>query len=1432
MHIRRLPLALALLAAAVLPAAAHAQKQPVRIPPLYVRYRPPVAPPARPVVDSTGLRFRLSDGEGHAATPSRGATASWARLSARETDALLARLPALQQQRTPADSFAFPAQTFPAPRAGNVVLAEFPPRETAPPRPTETGGPAPLAVTRRAPEGDVELGAEITVTFSQPMVPLASVGEVASREVPVRMLPRAPGAWRWIDVRTVKFEPAGRLPMATEFTVEVPAGTAAASGGRLAAAERWTFSTPAPRAIGGYPYSSPVRLQPVFVVAFDQRIDPAAVLRTVRLTAGRVRQPVRLATRAEIDADPEAKALAAGQDAGRWMAFRPVQPLPRDAGVEVQVGPATPSAEGPRVTDVEQGWSVRTYGALRMERSRCGWREGECRPGYPWQFEFTNPLDDSAFKATQVTVAPALPGMSVGVYGNTVGISGRARPNTRYTVQIAGVRDRFGQTLGAPARAVFDVGAPEAELNGPSGEMVVLDPVGPREVSVISHDHRRLRVRVMRVTAADWPAYRAFLQGVRTRDTPPRLPGQAVSDRTVTIDAPAGDRRATRVDVAPALADGIGHAIVAVEAVEGATEEERAQSVFLWVQSTRIGLAAFSDNQELVAWATSLVDGAPLPGVRVSLLPRTQAQGASTAADGTATLPLPPATTSNEGDLYLVAEQGGDAAILARGVGNTGWARWLASDPGAAAAWYGVTDRNLYRPGETVRFKGWVRLVSQRKGGQVDLPGAGTGDQLTFRVLDPRNNEIAKGTAALSALSGFDGSFAIPEGTNLGNGRIELSYQRDGRPPGWTTNLYFQVQEFRRPEYTVTAEAQPGPHLVGESAEVTARAAYYAGGALPAAPVRWDVTATPGRYTPPGWSEWSFGPREGWGWLGEWDGASVKRQTHEGTTDAQGAHSLRIDFDGVDPPRPYNVSAQATVTDVNRQTWTAGAQLLVHPADVYVGVRMERGWLELGDSIDLDVVVVDLDGRPVAGRPVEVRAARRTWGRSAEGERSQDVKHDWGRCDVASAPQPVRCVFRPDESGLYDVTLVVRDERGRLNRTQIAVWVSGREASAFTPPEMGDEGSVRLMPDRPTYAPGDTARVLLRLPFTPARGVVTLRRSGLVERWEIESREPSYTLRIPIRDEHVPNLHVQVDIVGAAKPSAEDSSSARGVDFASGATTLSIPPATRALKVAAVPADSALEPDTETSLDVEVRDAAGRPVSGAEVAVVVVDEAVLALSGYTFADPLSIFYPARAPGVSDVRLRPLVLVQVPDYTPAPGTLVGRVISADLGEPVAAGTVRLVGTGLETETDTHGRFRLSRVPRGTHTLEVDVPGFQRARISVTVGEDAPPPLRVLLVSDTTGTMAGEIVGQGMAGGVAQETSASAADMSSPPAPPPPPPPPAPVMARGAVSSKEEAAPIAMRTNFDPLAVFSPAVRTGADGRRAWPTGSPPTSPATA
>jgi hypothetical protein len=162
---------------------------------------------------------------------------------------VLDRLPPLAAEPRE-EPFALREASLPPPRAGRTVRASFPPPE-APVRP-DAAPAGPLEVLRRMPEGDVPLAPHLSITFSQPIVALDSHESLARAAVPARLSPQPPGDWRWGGTRTLLFEPVGRFPMATDFRVEVPAGTRSAIGG---AADRLdlTFSTPPPRLVVRHP---------------------------------------------------------------------------------------------------------------------------------------------------------------------------------------------------------------------------------------------------------------------------------------------------------------------------------------------------------------------------------------------------------------------------------------------------------------------------------------------------------------------------------------------------------------------------------------------------------------------------------------------------------------------------------------------------------------------------------------------------------------------------------------------------------------------------------------------------------------------------------------------------------------------------------------------------------------------------------------------------------------------------------------------------------------------------------------------------------------------------------------------------------------------------------------------------------------------------
>ena len=84
----------------------------------------------------------------------------------------------------------------------------------------------------------------------------------------------------------------------------------------------------------------------------------------------------------------------------------------------------------------------------------------------------------------------------------------------------------------------------------------------------------------------------------------------------------------------------------------------------------------------------------------------------------------------------------------------------------------------------------------------------------------------------------------------------------------------------------------------------------------------------------------------------------------------------------------------------------------------------------------------------------------------------------------------------------------------------------------------------------------------MQSPFLPAEGLLTVSRNGILytERFLIE--EGSITLKIPIEEKHIPNLNLQVDLVGSAPRTDDQGKPLDGVPnrpaFATGSLNLSV----------------------------------------------------------------------------------------------------------------------------------------------------------------------------------------------------------------------------------------------------------------------------------
>jgi len=1146
-------------------------------------------------------------------------------LSEADTAALLARLEPLPPiDQTGAPVVRPPSPLPPGPGSIEPIAFVAPTGARVADRPIQPLPPTPprLEPPQILPMGEVPAEAEIRVRFAEPMIAVERVGE-ATAEV-ATFEPAIRGTWRWLDTRVAAFtSQAPRLAQATPYKVTV-AHAKALSGAVLDEPVTGTFATPPVSIEGLYPNRN-VRPDAPIAVQIDQDFDVDEIFKRLDVRTGK--QPIAvtqtaLASAQALWAKNPSFAFDTKTLGSRWILIAPKSGAwPAGATIDITLAKGAPSREGPRKSEHDAKRSFTVAPAFVMRGIDCSVWETKrvfsttCPRASNVAVAFSNPLDDKAFRAEMVQLAGE-PIQDHVAHGDGVTLTLPDREGHTYTIAVANeLRDIYGQPLAGTHRATVTTTryVYQPYLWAATG-LFVLDPRFhiPQWV-VDAQAVTTMRIELYQVEPADYFAYEELERGKRA--TPP---GKRIWAKDFTV----GERYAgeARVDLRPALANGSGHVIAiatAVPAIPVHKYDGFEKRISAWIQVSKLGVMARVDRERVHAWAADISPGpsflAPRGDATASLVISKQpVVSAHADRDGAATLELPPLikSTNQQTDLQdwemppanaLVVETAGSDSVFAA-IDREGRSERVRN-----ALWYVTDDRFTYKPAEPVYMKGWVRWTHDGVNPGLALPG--NADKLAWEAYDARHDKIASGTTALSDQGGFDFQFDIPANANLGSATIELHTK------GQDYAHYIAIQEFRTPAFAVNLDDDvwakgTTPLYAGESIDMTAEASYYAGGGLAGAKLAWDARLEPGSYRPPGWDAYTFAParaRSSSTWSHPTGGVSLSQQTALGTGSSAG---LRIALHALPANEPALLAVDATVTDVDRQTIRATSRsIVVHPSALYVGMRLKP----LTDD-ELQVVVTDVDGVAVAGVAVDVQLEATLYSEARKDDaKIRDTKH----CALTSAAEPVVCPLgtKPDWQYLYRAVATVHDARGRTNT-----------AAYFVPnyhmPD--DKVPLSIKPDRTAYRAGDVAKLEVHSDTVPATAIVSFARQGVIAQRRISLAAPVTRVEVPIEVGYLENLHVQVDRVGS-RDLGDDKHREPLPKFAEASVELAIDREGSRLDIRAKPQQAIVQPGAMATFDVDVAHA-NAPVANAEVALIVVDEAVLALSGKHHEDPLAPFY--------------------------------------------------------------------------------------------------------------------------------------------------------------------------------------------------------------
>ena len=1028
----------------------------------------------------------------------------------------------------------------------------------------------------------VAANATITVSFNRPVVPLVTTGDLDTLPNPLVLEPAVEGSGEWVNNSIYVFTPSKPLAGATTYTARISAGLTDVTGSVLEDDYTWEFSTLAPEVLRVWPSqgATGIKLDEPVRITFSQPMDRASTEAAFRLTTS---------------GEPVAGSFTWSSD-GSTMTFTPDAPLKQEATYSLELAPSARAASGEAGLREGLTYSFTTVPFPRIEATRPRNGERDVRPGGGVEFTFSTPMDTNTFEGKVEILEPSGVEWEPVVYGDrSLYLDFATQPKTRYTIVFrAGAQDIYGNAIATDYTLSFTTGEIEPRANLPwFGGRVGL-------TSAYRED-TRIAVAVEGKPNALFTLYRVPLEAFGEvfhgwlGDESSFLRGiTPVREWTETLDAAPLLHGTDQVLLASK--DG-GRLPVGVYALRmQVSSHDWPQWMALGVVSANLTLKRAPD--EAAVWVTDLQSGEPLEGVAVTLYD----------ANGRV---LATATTNADGLVRLSAEelkQQIENVVVAVAESEDVYGVWSAWGSGRAEnlAGYLYTDRPIYRPGETLYYRGALRhkddmTYTLPRGETVDVRiTTGYGATLLF-----------EGTLPLSPFGTFNGEIDLPENAELGEGWIEVRYQDD-----YLAQIGFTLAEFRVPEYRVEVTTDVDTLIQGDPLTATIAASYYFGGPVSDATLRWTIWGDPAwfEYTGPGRYTFTDDTQEFY--------SRVELDSDITQTDSAGRVTADAIFTRAPAIHPMMITVEGEGVAESGQYIAGRPTLLAHPAEIYVGQRTDRYFGRAEQPLTVDLIAVTPDSAPVAEQRIDLTVTELRWERVSSSEGFG--RYDWKLNEIEVAADRVttgedgtaQYTFTPPQAGMYRVRAVVRDRFERVNSSTLRLWVLGDRPVWWGRPS----DTIDLVADKESYVPGETAQVLAPVPFSgTSYALIAVERAG-IQSLEVRRVEGSTLLiELPLTEQHTPNVHVSVTLV-------------KGVDdenpnpvYRTGAINLTVEPIHKRLEVTVTPSAELARPGDTVTLDVRTVGPDGKPVE-AEVGIGVTDQAILSLRGPNSVSPEEAFY--------------------------------------------------------------------------------------------------------------------------------------------------------------------------------------------------------------
>ena len=1130
--------------------------------------------------------------------------------------------------------------------------------------PAAEGGPGDaLKITRITPSGaDIPPGRQIVLEFNHPVVPLGRMERNAS-EIPISIEPALSCQWRWLNSSNLacQLDEQHAMVPSTRYTITVRPEFKSGDGAIMAEPVTHSFITQRPKISFAVfeEWLSPVK--PQIKVRFEQAVrqDSIEAHAFFRGAAG-----LRVGAKV-LEDHREDKYEKPGLN---WL-LSPLGDLPPDKDIQLVVEPGILPRIGTEPgVESRSVFGFRTLGGFRFVGVQCFDLKGVqsiirpeirasqnlpqtgCNPQSPVSLLFTSPVAQSELK-DKVSVTPSAKGApAVNPWSEYPGYSRlrelpkkgsyfayefeneSLKPFSKYRIHAKAnsLKDEFGRPIAKAIdmRLQTDHLPPELSLYK---NMSVLEKGIDTDLPVFASNIDGIDLRYQTFTAAGKSAAKLAA-----------LPGPRVRDATTAI--PMGVRKLLGAESGVLTGTVSARPPIHLKKQEPEQEQEQETNWF-FAQVTPFHVHVKMGHFNTLVWITDLQSGEPVPGVSVEIRKdsykdfETQTEPLSTAvtdssgiAELAGTSEIDPALklaegyTADSAQRFLVlCRKGNDMALVplmyhfrvdSEGANYQYIPSWMRLLHGHIRAW-GATAQGIYKLGDTVQYKIYVRDQANRR--FIQPPAA----SYSLKVLDPTSRVIfQRDNIELSEFGAMDGEFLIPKNGAVGyyNFQLESSFAKLNLEP-----LQVLVSDFTPSPFQVTTELNGKIFGTGEPVSVSTQAKLHAGGPYAGGDlgVTASVEAQPFRAISPVARDFQFDVIEK---VDKEDNGETRPEVQtvfqtKGKLDNNG--NFETQFSLAELPVYYGrLTVESSVRDERGKSVASRATAACFGRDRFVGLNQQDWVLQEGKPAKTDFIVTDQTGNAVPGAQVRIdveklqtKAARVKGAGDAYPTRYEEEWTPVETLSLSSGVEPMSFEFTPKQSGTLRIVASVSDSKGRVQKTAMRQWVSGKSDVLWKT----EEGNLlNIYPDKEEYRVGDTARVFVQNPFPGAKALVTVERYGVLEHWVKTLEHSAELIEIPVLPDYLPGFYVSVMVMS---PRVEKPLGPGGEDlgkpvFRIGYAKLEVKDQFKEIEVKCSTDKETYKPRETVKLQFEAHPRnllPGEPVPPIELAVAVLDESVFDL---------------------------------------------------------------------------------------------------------------------------------------------------------------------------------------------------------------------------